>query len=142
MAIASIKDNTAMYFSCDVGKFIDRTKGTLDLANLDYSSLFRTEFPMDKKQRIQTYASGSSHAMTLIAVDLDEEGKPKKWMVENSWGAASGWQGNLIMTDEWFNEYMFRVVVEKQYVPADVLKMLEQKPILLPAWDPMFSPEE
>ena len=97
---------------------------------------------MDKKQRIQTYASGSSHAMTLIAVDLDEEGKPKKWMVENSWGAASGYQGNLIMTDEWFNEYMFRVVVEKQYVPADVLKMLEQKPILLPAWDPMFSPEE
>ncbi len=142
MAIASIKDNTAMYFSCDVGKFIDRTKGTLDIANIDYESLFRTDFPMDKKQRIQTYASGSSHAMTLIAVDLDEEGKPKKWMVENSWGAASGYQGNLIMTDEWFNEYMFRVVVEKQYVPADVLKMLEQKPILLPAWDPMFSPEE
>ena len=142
MAIASIKDNTAMYFSCDVGKFIDRTKGTLDIANVDYESLFRTDFPMDKKQRIQTYASGSSHAMTLIAVDLDDEGKPKKWMVENSWGAASGWQGNLIMTDEWFEEYMFRVVVEKQYVPADVLKMLEQKPILLPAWDPMFSPEE
>ena len=80
--------------------------------------------------------------MTLIAVDLDAEGQPKKWMVENSWGAASGYKGNLIMTDEWFNEYMFRVVVEKQYVPADVLKMLEQKPILLPAWDPMFSPEE
>ena len=142
LAIASIKDNTAMYFSCDVGKFIDRSKGTLDVNNFDYASLFRTSFPMDKKQRIQTYSSGSSHAMTLIAVDLDAEGQPKKWMVENSWGAASGYKGNLIMTDEWFNEYMFRVVVEKKYVPADILKMLDQKPILLPAWDPMFAPEE
>ena len=142
MAIASIKDNTAMYFSCDVGKFFDRAKGTLDLANFDYESLFGTTFPMTKQQRIQTYASGSSHAMTLIAVDLDEEGNPKKWMVENSWGAKSGYKGNLIMTDEWFDEYMFRLVVERKYVPQDILDMLNQKPILLPAWDPMFAPEE
>ena len=142
LAIASIKDNTAMYFSCDVGKFLDRKKGTLDVANFDYASLFGTEFGMDKRERIQTYASGSSHAMTLIAVDLDEADEPRKWMVENSWGAASGWQGNLIMTDEWFEEYMFRVVVEKKYVPEDILKMLEQEPILLPSWDPMFAPEE
>ena len=142
LAIASIKDNTAMYFSCDVGKFMDRKKGTLDINNMDYASLFRTEFPMDKKQRIQTFSSGSSHAMTLIAVDLDEAGQPKKWMVENSWGASSGYQGNLIMTDEWFDNYMFRVVVEKKYVPADIMKMLEQKPIMLPSWDPMFAPEE
>ena len=142
LAIASIKDNTAMYFSCDVGKFSNSKKGTLDINNMDYESLFRTKFPMDKKQRIQTYSSGSSHAMTLIAVDLDEAGKPRKWMVENSWGAASGYKGNLIMTDKWFEEYMFRVVLEKKYVPADVLKMLEQKSVLLPAWDPMFAPEE
>ena len=142
LAIASIKDNTAMYFSCDVGKFFDRKKGTLDLANFDYASLFNTSFPMDKKQRIQTFSSGSSHAMTLIAVDLDAEGKAKKWMVENSWGAASGYKGCVIMTDEWFEEYMFRVVVERKYVPEDILKMLEQKPIMLPAWDPMFAPEE
>ena len=141
MAIASIKDNTAMYFSCDVGKFSDRQKGTLDLNNYDYGSLFGTTFPMDKKQRVMTHASGSSHAMTLIAVDI-KDGKPVKWMVENSWGANSGYKGNMIMTDEWFNEYMFRLVVEKKYVPADVAAMLAQKPILLPAWDPMFLPEE
>ena len=142
IAIASIKDNTAMYFSCDVGKFFDRKKGVLDIANLDYDSLFDTKFGMNKQQRVQTFASGSSHAMTLIAVDIDNEGKTTKWMVENSWGANSGYKGNVIMTDEWFEEYMFRLVAEKQYVPEDVLKMLEQKPIQLPAWDPMFAPEE
>ena len=142
LAIASIKDNTAMYFSCDVGKFLLSKKGTLDIANFDYESLFDVEFPMNKEERVRTFASGSSHAMTLIAVDLDEEGNAKKWMVENSWGAKSGWQGNLIMTDEWFEEYMFRVVINKKYIPEETLKLLEQKPVMLPSWDPMFAPEE
>ena len=141
IAIASIKDNTAMYFSCDVGKFLLSKKGTLDINNFDYESLLGVEFPMNKEERIRTFASGSSHAMTLIAVDLDEEGNAKKWMVENSWGPESGWKGNLIMTDEWFEEYMFRVVVDKKYIPAETLKLLEQKPIMLPSWDPMFAPE-
>ena len=142
LAIASIKDNTAMYFSCDVGKYLNRDKGTLDINNFDYESLMGVEFPMNKEERIRTFASGSSHAMTLIAVDLDEAGNPKKWMVENSWGAKSGWRGNLIMTDEWFEEYMFRVVVNKKYIPAETLKLLEQKPVMLPSWDPMFQYEE
>ena len=142
LAIASIKDNTAMYFSCDVGKYLLSKKGTLDINNFDYESLMGVEFPMNKEQRVRTFASGSSHAMTLIAVDLDEEGKPKKWMVENSWGPSAGWQGNLIMTDEWFEEYMFRVVVDKKYIPAETLKLLDKKPIELPSWDPMFAYEE
>lgn len=142
MAIASIKDNTAMYFSCDVGKFYSRSKGVLDLNNFDYESLMGVTFGMDKKQRVQTHASGSSHAMTLIAVDVcPQTGEPVKWMVENSWGPASGYKGCLIMTDDWFDEYMFRLVVEKKYVPADVLEMLNQTPVRLPAWDPMFAPE-
>ena len=141
MAIASIKDNTALYFSCDVGKFSDRTTGILDINNYNYNDLMGVKFGMDKKERVQTHASGSSHAMTLIAVDI-RDGKPVKWMVENSWGATSGYNGNMIMTDEWFNEYMFRLVVEKKYVPAEILAKMDQKPILLPAWDPMFLPEE
>ena len=141
MAIASIKANKAMYFSCDVSKFLDRTRGVADLRNFDYESLLGVDLSMDKRQRVMTHASGSTHAMTLIAVDL-RDGQPQKWMVENSWGATSGYQGNIIMTDAWFNEYMFRLVVEKQFVPADVMKMLEQQPIMLPAWDPMFLGEE
>lgn len=140
MAIASIKDSTMMYFSCDVGKFLNRSEGILDVDYYDYGSLFGTTFGMDKRQRILTSSSGSSHAMTLMAVDLDEKGNPKKWMVENSWG-MTGYKGHLIMTDKWFDEYMFRLVVDKKYVPGDILKLLKQKPILLPPWDPMFESE-
>ena len=142
MCIASLKDSTMMYFSCDVGKFLDRDRGLLDMNNFDYESLMGTTFGMDKRQRVASHASGSSHAMTLCAVDLDEDGKPLKWMVENSWGSSYGWQGNLIMTNDWFNEYMFRVVLDKKYIPAKLQAMLDQKPIMLPAWDPMFAPEE
>ncbi len=79
--------------------------------------------------------------MTLIGVDI-KDGRPVKWMVENSWGPSSGYKGNYIMTDEWFDEYMFRLVVDRRYVPSDVLEMLRGKPVMLPAWDPMFLPEE
>ena len=142
MAIASIKDSTMMYFSCDVGKFLDSKTGVLSLRNYDYESLFATTFPMNKADRIRTFASASSHAMTLMAVDLDAQGKPRKWKVENSWGPTHGHHGHLIMTDAWFDEYMFRLVVDRKYVPAATLELLKQKPVVLPAWDPLFMPEQ
>jgi len=141
MAIASLKDSTAMYFSCDVAQYLDKTRGLLDVNNYDYNSLMGMSFDMDKRQRVASHASGSSHAMTLVAVDIKEE-KPVKWMVENSWGASSGHKGHLIMTDEWFNEYMFRLVVNRKYATKKALECLKQKPIKLPSWDPMFAPEE
>ena len=141
VAIESIKDSTMMYFSCDVGKFLDRDRGVLDPDNYDYASLMGVDFGMDKADRIRTYASASSHAMTLMAVDLDAEGRPIKWMVENSWGPGAN-DGHLIMTDRWFDEYMFRLVADRKYVPAKILDILSQKPVRLPAWDPLFAPEK
>ena len=142
LAIASLKDGRKMYSSYDVGKQFDRKRGYLDLDNYDYASLFGTTFPMNKAERISTFDSGSTHAMTLTAVDLDANGKPLKWKVENSWGADNGQKGCLIMTNRWFNEYMFRLVVDKQYVPAQLLKEFDQKPVMLTADDPLFQLED
>jgi bleomycin hydrolase len=99
---------------------------------------------MNKEQRIRTHASASSHAMTLVGVDVIDTTTQKvgKWLVENSWGAASGWKGHLIMTDQWFDEYMFRLVVNRKYLSDKYRALLQQEAILLPAWDPMFQPEE
>lgn len=141
MAIASIKDGKAMYFSCDVNKFMNKDLGLLDGNNYDYESLLGTKFGMDKADRIRTHSSASSHAMTLVAVDLDSKDQPKKWMVENSWGNGAN-NGHLIMTDKWFDDYMFRLVVDKKYLTPKAAKVLSQTPTLLPPWDPMFSPED
>lgn len=142
LAIASLKDGRKMYSSYDVGKFLDRKRGYCDVENFDYGTLFGTTFGMDKAQRIMTYDSGSTHAMTLTAVDLDADGKPVMWKVENSWGPDYGQKGCLIMTNEWFNEYMFRLVVDKKYVPADMLKQYEQEPVMVMPEDPLFLPDE
>ena len=112
LAIASLKDGRKMYSSYDVGKFL------------------------------MTYDSGSTHAMTLTAVNLDKDGKPLMWKVENSWGADYGQKGCLVMTNEWFNEYMFRLVVDKKYVPAKMLKQYEQKPVMVMPEDPLFLPDD
>lgn len=142
VAIRSIKDSTMMYMSCDVGKFLDKQTGILDSANYDYSSLLGTDFSMSKKERIETFASMSSHAMTLMGVDLGSDGKPQKWEVENSWGADYGYMGHLIMSDAWLDGYLFRLVAEKKYLSPSTLELMKQKPVLLPPWDPMFSPEQ
>ena len=138
MALASIKDNRPMYISCDVGKYSSRAGGWLDTNLYDYEKLFGIDISMDKKARILTRQSGSSHAMLLIACDTDENDVPLKWKFENSWGPASGQKGYVLLTDEWFDEYLFRIVIDKKYVPANILKMLDQKPVKLPVWDYMF----
>ena len=139
MAIASLKDGRKMYSSYDVGKMLDRKRGYGDTENFDYGSLFGVTFGMDKAQRISTFDSGSTHAMTLTAVDLDENGNAKKWKVENSWGADWGQGGCMIMSDRWIDEYMFRLVIDKKYVPENILKMNEQKPIMVMPEDPLFQ---
>ncbi len=138
MAIESIKNNEAMYASCDVGKQLDRSYGILDVDNFDYDDVYGVKFGMDKVERIQTRASGSTHGMALIAVELDKDNKPVKWQFENSWGSSSGHNGYLTFTDEWFSEYMFRVVINKKFITPEVLKVNNSKPTMLPAWDWMF----
>jgi len=128
-----------MYLSCDVGKDLNKENGRLDMNNYDYNSLMGTTFGMDKKERIESFDSSPTHAMALMGVDLDANGNAKKWEVENSWGADYGYKGHLIMTDKWFDNYVFRLAIAKKYIPQSALDILKQKPVKLPAWDPLFA---
>jgi len=137
-ALQSIKDDEPMYASCDVGKQSNRRTGIMDVNSYDYESLLGVDMTMDKKARILTRQSGSSHAMLLIACDTDVNDTPIKWQFENSWGPAAGHNGYMTFTDKWFDEYMFRLVLNRKYLNDKALKALESKPIQLPMWDYMF----
>lgn len=139
LAIKALQGGQKMYSSYDVGKFLDSKRGFASLENFDYASLFQTDFSMNKAERISTHDSGSTHAMTLSAVNLDAKGQPMAWKVENSWGSDHGQKGCLVMTADWFKEYMFRLVVPVKYASKELMKEYAQKPVMLKYDDALFS---
>lgn len=136
MAVAALKDGEALMFGCDVLQASHRKRGVLDPEVLDYDLLFRTSFHMDRGDRIRFYQSTLTHDMVLLGVDL-VDGKPTKWKIENSWGDESGLKGAFQMSDGWFDEHMYALVVPKKYLTAEQLAQAAQPPVALPAWHPL-----
>jgi len=137
-AVKSIKDNNPVWFGCDVGKYFNRELGIMDDKLFDFELFYGTNFELTKKERLEYGESQMTHAMLFTGVDLNSEGQSTKWRVENSWGTKNGDKGYHIMSDTWFDEFNYEVVVEKKYLSDHLIKIFdEQEPISLPPWDPM-----
>ena len=136
--VESIKNDDPVWFGCDVGKYLHRKHGVMDTELFDFNLFYGIEFSLDKGSRLEYGESKMTHAMLFTGVDLDSKGNPKKWRVENSWGERNGEKGYYIMSDEWFDQYLYEVVVSKKYLPAELVNEYEnQSAKLLPPWDPM-----
>ena len=135
-AIQSIKNNEAVWFGCDVGKRFSREQGVLDIGIYDYENVFQTDFKMNKQTRLEYGDSEMTHAMLLTGVDIKKRNSTK-WKIENSWGTKSGNKGYMMMTDEWFDEYTYEIVVDKKYISKRLLQYLDMEPVVLAPWDPM-----
>ena len=138
-AIAQMQDGHPVWFGCDVGQSSLREGGVMDLNSIQVNSLFGTEFTMNKAQRLDYGESLMTHAMVFQGVNLDENGNPTRWRVENSWGKDAGVDGYYVMSDDWFTEYTYQIVVNKKYLTAQQVEELAQEPIELEPWDPMGS---
>tara|TARA_Y100001970_G_scaffold290110_1_gene422629 strand:- start:2325 stop:3668 length:1344 start_codon:yes stop_codon:yes gene_type:complete len=136
--IESIKNNDPVWFGCDVGKYLHRTHGVMDTQLFDFELFYGTSFSLDKASRLEYGESKMTHAMLFTGVDLDSNRNPKKWRVENSWGERNGEKGYYIMSDDWFEQYLYEVVIDKKYLDSSIVEMYEsQDAKLLPPWDPM-----
>lgn len=138
-AMGAIMDNHAVWFGCDVGQMLATELGAMDLGIYDYDLVFGTGFNLDRASRLDYGCSKMTHAMLLTGVDLDENGRARKWRVENSWGAKIGDKGFMYMMDGWFDEYLYEVVVSRKYLPLELIRALETEPVHLEPWDPMGS---
>ena len=137
VAIASIQDDEPVWFGCDVGKYFHNDLAVMDMNIYDFELFYGTEFPMTKADRLEYGDSQMTHAMLLTGVDLNSKNRSRKWRVENSWGKKRGDNGYDIMTDKWFDEYTYEIVINKKYLTKEELEIYQREPVKLPPWDPM-----
>ena len=138
-AVAQLKDGLPVWFGSDVDQGFLRKDGILDPAGIDVDNLFNLpiEAGLDKAARLDYGESLMTHAMTLQGVNLDADGNPTRWRVENSWGKDHGKDGYDIASDAWFDEYVYQVVVDKKYLTDEERAAYESEPVELAPWDPM-----
>ena len=127
-------------FSCDCHPDGDRKNGYWDPDSFQYGEVLGgLTFGMTKAERLDYGQSLMTHAMVFQGVNLDDNGQPNRWRVENSWGKDPGKDGYYLMTDRWFEEYLYQIVVHKKYLTEEQRKAYASDPIELEPWDPMGS---
>ncbi|KAJ3823134.1 peptidase C1B bleomycin hydrolase [Lentinula raphanica] len=136
--VKMVKANVPVFFGCDVGQSSERNLGLMDTSLFQYEDTFDITLGLTKAQRLEINESAMTHAMVISGVQLDGNGKPLRYKVENSWGDAPGNKGYFVMTDDWFNEFVYQVVVPKSLAPKDLVAVFEGgNARVLPPWDPM-----
>ncbi len=142
LAMAQLQDGLPVWFGCDVAQSFIRDEGIMDTASLDVDGLFGfpVEGCLDRAERLDYGESLMTHAMVLEGVNLDAAGKPTLWKVENSWGDKRAKDGYDSITDAWFDQYVYQVVVDKRFLSDSERKTYEtEEPTVLAPWDPMGS---
>ncbi|KAH7099214.1 peptidase C1B bleomycin hydrolase [Auriculariales sp. MPI-PUGE-AT-0066] len=136
--VTAVKAGVPVFFGCDVGKSSDSALGIMDPALHKTKEAFPLSCGLTKAERLQVGESAMTHAMVISAVHLDGNGKPVRYRVENSWGTTGGDKGWFVMTDKWFEEYVYQVVIPNRLAAKDLLDIFNKgDPVVLPAWDPM-----
>ena len=138
MGVESLKHDTMFYFSADTDASAVMIGGIYDVALYDFGGAFGADLSMTKEEMIRSCEIKSAHAIAMAGVKLGEDGKPVKWLVENSFGEIRGWDGYVVMQNEWLETYLFRLVVERRFVPNKLVQMLNQKPKVIPQWNPTY----
>lgn len=139
LALKQLKKGDCVWFGADVDKYSNKEMGILAMNAYDYAELFSTDFSMSKEERLDYGESLMTHAMVFTGVNINENGNPDRWQVENSWGKDRGNDGFFVMSDDWFDQFTYQVVIHKKYLSDEQLKMLKTEAIVLSPWDPIGS---
>ncbi len=133
---ASIDANLPVWFGCDVGAERDKETGIMDVGIFDYKTMYGINFDLTKEQKLMSYSSLPSHAMVIVGYH-DESGNVTRWKIENSWGKSSGNDGYLLMTDAWYSNYVYQIVVHKSLLDTTDLAIGNNVYKYIPPWDPL-----
>ena len=136
LCVKQLENNELIWFGSDCGKYKDDTN-CWDDEMYDYKNVFDLDLKMDKGDMLDYGMSAMDHAMVITGVSFKEDKKPGKWKIENSWGADKYNGGYHLMTDSWFDNFVFQAVINKKYLSKEQLEVLNKEYIELEPWDPM-----
>ncbi len=134
--IKQLKDGHPVWFGSDCTKYALRKEGVFDKESAAVEKLFGVKFGFSKAESLDYGDSAMNHAMVILGVNLDAKGKPDRWRIENSWGKDAGCDGYYVASDEWFDDFVYQVVVNKKYLDAETKKLISMEPKELEPWDP------
>lgn len=137
LIVKQLKAGYPVWFGSDVGFFRDRPSFYWDTNTFDYLSSFGFDIRFDKGDMLDFSASAMNHAMVISGVNLDENGKPTRYKIENSWGEDNGLKGYYVMGEEWFDAFVYQAVILKDLLSDEERKAALESPIHLHPWDPM-----
>lgn len=136
-AVAQLKDGHPVWFGSDCGQSAERDSGVFDQKAADIAGMCGITHWFGKGDELTYHNSAMNHAMVLLGVNLDRNGQPDKWKIENSWSEKAGHKGFYMASDSWFESYVYQVVVNKKYLDDDTVKLLDGELHELEPWDPM-----
>jgi bleomycin hydrolase len=138
-ALKSIREGSPVWFNSDVGKGVNNYLGVLTTKIFDYDPLFGPGHYLDKSERLSYLGTAADHAMIFTGVNIVSNNISDRWEVENSWGEDSGNNGYLTMTDEWFSENVFEIVIDKSLLSRSISSLVGKRAISVEPWDNIAS---
>lgn len=136
LCLKQLRDGEPIWFGCDSGAYGSRKDGVWDPDSLDYKGLLGNADPwMNKGDRLEYHASYATHAMILVGVSFDPNGKPCRWKIENSWGDDVGNKGYFVCSEKYFREYVYEAIIHKKHLNEHQLAVLASEPIEINAWE-------
>lgn len=143
--IACIRASIPVFFSPEfphAKKHGSKTSGLMDVHLYDLSP-FNVDhtYGMTKSERLLSLDGRMAHCMVITAAHLDDQGKAVRYKVANSWGDHNGKKGWFVMTQEWFEEYVYEVMLPREMGTGRQLEVLDNKEgrevVQLDPWDVM-----
>ena len=136
LTLQSLEGDQTVWFGCDVMQYFDREECAMDMDLVNHTDLLGIKYSMDKKQRLEYGESMMTHAMVITGARVEKD-EVTHWQVENSWGDTGPAKGFYNMSHQWFEEYVYEVVVHKELLSDDQRECLNKDPKVLDPWDPM-----
>ena len=128
IGIKSLASGERFYFTADTDAYSDKPAGVYSLDTYDIPSL-------TKEELFRSYGAVSAHAMAMCGVKIADDGTPERWVAQNSFGLKRGPDGLAVMDREWWQTYMFRMVVKTENLTPQQQTMRELTPETIPYWN-------